>query len=95
MRTMRGHAVPQRTLTTEADCIQLLDQLVNHEQRGIPKDAGAKAGVFDLGRMHRLLADLGDPHKQWPAIHIGGSKGKPLTNISSLHGPQLGTRHHP
>ncbi len=57
----------------------LLSTLVNYEQQGIPANAGsvsAAAGAFDLGRMHRLLAALGDPHLAWPAIHVAGSKGK-------------------
>eukprot|EP00197_Chlamydomonas_leiostraca_P007836 CAMPEP_0202859516 /NCGR_PEP_ID=MMETSP1391-20130828/1591_1 /ASSEMBLY_ACC=CAM_ASM_000867 /TAXON_ID=1034604 /ORGANISM="Chlamydomonas leiostraca, Strain SAG 11-49" /LENGTH=555 /DNA_ID=CAMNT_0049538551 /DNA_START=219 /DNA_END=1883 /DNA_ORIENTATION=+ len=80
LRSMRGHAVVQtQSMSSEATGSDLLDQLVNHEQQGIPKDAGAKGGVFDVGRMHRLLAELGDPHKRWPAVHIAGSKGKGST----------------
>lgn len=29
--------------------------------------------------MHRLLADLGDPQRAWPAAHIAGTKGKGST----------------
>lgn len=32
--------------------------------------------TFDLGRMRRLLAALGDPHIGRPAIHVTGTKGK-------------------
>jgi hypothetical protein len=55
----------------------LLSQLINYEQIGIPKGAGTAGGdaAFDLNRMHRLLAELGDPHKALRAIHIAGSKG--------------------
>jgi dihydrofolate synthase / folylpolyglutamate synthase len=31
---------------------------------------------FDLGRMRRLLERLGNPEKQYPVIHIAGTKGK-------------------
>ena len=31
---------------------------------------------FDLGRVHELMALLGDPHKAYPSIHVAGSKGK-------------------
>ena len=34
---------------------------------------------FELGRMHALAAALGDPHKQFPIIHIAGTKGKGST----------------
>lgn len=55
---------------------EVLRQLVNYEQQGIPKDAGTQAhGHFDVGRMHRLLGRMGDPHKQWPVLHVAGSKG--------------------
>jgi hypothetical protein len=59
------------------DSQDLLSQLINHEQTGIPKGAGTAGAdaAFDLGRMHRLLAKLGDPHKALRAIHIAGSKG--------------------
>lgn len=31
---------------------------------------------FDLGRMHLLLAELGNPHQAYPVVHIAGTKGK-------------------
>jgi dihydrofolate synthase / folylpolyglutamate synthase len=31
---------------------------------------------FGLDRMHALLAELGDPQRQYPAIHVVGTKGK-------------------
>ncbi len=55
---------------------QLLSTLVNWEQKGVPRGAGTSASEdFDLARVRRLLARLGDPHKSWPSIHIAGSKG--------------------
>ncbi|MBI4769551.1 MAG: bifunctional folylpolyglutamate synthase/dihydrofolate synthase [Chloroflexi bacterium] len=32
--------------------------------------------TFDPGRMHALMARLGDPQERYPAIHIAGTKGK-------------------
>ena len=29
--------------------------------------------------MRRLLSRLGDPHKQWAAVHVAGTKGKGST----------------
>ena len=37
------------------------------------------ANTLKLARMRRLLALLGDPHLQVPAVHIAGSKGKGST----------------
>lgn len=34
---------------------------------------------FGLARMHRLLAELGDPHRAQPAIHVVGTNGKSST----------------
>jgi dihydrofolate synthase/folylpolyglutamate synthase len=34
---------------------------------------------FDLGRVERLMALLGDPHRRFKAIHIAGTKGKGST----------------
>ncbi|GFR41137.1 hypothetical protein Agub_g1786, partial [Astrephomene gubernaculifera] len=58
----------------------LLDDLVNYERSGIPAAAGTAASSrFDLGRMHRLLAALGNPHLGLKAVHVAGSKGKGST----------------
>jgi dihydrofolate synthase/folylpolyglutamate synthase len=32
--------------------------------------------VFGLGRVRKLLASLGDPHKAFPCVHVTGSNGK-------------------
>ncbi len=31
---------------------------------------------FDLGRMHALMQRLGNPHRQYPVVHVAGTKGK-------------------
>jgi dihydrofolate synthase/folylpolyglutamate synthase len=31
---------------------------------------------FDLARVHALTASLGNPHQQYPIIHVAGTKGK-------------------
>jgi dihydrofolate synthase/folylpolyglutamate synthase len=46
------------------------------------------ADRFDLGRVHRLLALLGDPHHKYASVHIAGTKGKGSTSAmvaSVLH----------
>lgn len=37
--------------------------------------------TFSLDRMERLLAHVGNPHKELPCIHITGTKGKGSTAI--------------
>lgn len=37
------------------------------------------SGKFDLQRVHDLLALLGNPHRDYPIIHITGTKGKGST----------------
>ncbi|MFH5806610.1 bifunctional folylpolyglutamate synthase/dihydrofolate synthase [Alienimonas sp. DA493] len=43
---------------------------VNYERRPIPPDA------LRLDSVRALLAELGDPHRRVPAVHIAGTKGK-------------------
>ncbi|MGA8574884.1 MAG: folylpolyglutamate synthase/dihydrofolate synthase family protein [Candidatus Cybelea sp.] len=35
---------------------------------------------YKLDRMHALLAELGDPHRVYPTIHVGGTSGKGSTS---------------
>lgn len=35
--------------------------------------------TFELDRIRRLLADLGDPQEAWPAVHVAGTNGKGST----------------
>lgn len=62
------------------DMDAFLAPLRNHERTGVPRGAGSSASDpeqrFDLGRMRRLLATLGDPHVGYPVIHVAGTKGK-------------------
>ena len=39
------------------------------------------ASTFSLDRMEKLLAYVGNPHKELPCIHITGTKGKGSTSI--------------
>src|SRR5262249_60588840 len=36
---------------------------------------------FGLARMQRLLADVGDPQRRYPAIHVVGTNGKTSTTL--------------
>lgn len=42
--------------------------------------AARPAAAAVQGRMHRLLAALGEPHLRWPAVHVAGTKGKGSTS---------------
>ncbi|MDA1127375.1 MAG: bifunctional folylpolyglutamate synthase/dihydrofolate synthase [Chloroflexi bacterium] len=66
--------------------------LVDHE-RNIATGPRQKA-IYDLTRMEALLDRLGSPHRQVPAIHIAGTKGKGSTAAlcdSALHAAGLRT----
>ncbi|PSC74504.1 dihydrofolate synthetase [Micractinium conductrix] len=65
---------------TGGSALDWLARFVNHEQRGVPAAAGTDSDAgFDLGRMRRLLADVGEPQTAWPAVHVAGTKGKGST----------------
>jgi hypothetical protein len=54
----------------------VLESLINWEQKGIPKSAGLSSSKdFDLSQMRNLLRALDNPHLLWPAVHVAGSKG--------------------
>ncbi|TXG71125.1 hypothetical protein EZV62_006060 [Acer yangbiense] len=78
------------------DLMEYLDSLKNHEKSGVPKGAGtdSKDG-FDLGRMRRIMDQLGNPISKFKAIHIAGTKGKGstaafLSNILRAEGYSVG-----
>lgn len=58
-------------LTTYPEALDYLYSRANWETR----PPGTKP-TFELDRIRRLLANLGDPHLQWPAVHVGGTNGK-------------------
>ncbi|KAL0340995.1 UNVERIFIED_CONTAM: Dihydrofolate synthetase [Sesamum radiatum] len=60
--------------------IEYMEKLKNYEKTGVPKGAGTDSGDgFDLGRMRRLLYNLGNPQSKFKAVHIAGTKGKGST----------------
>jgi dihydrofolate synthase/folylpolyglutamate synthase len=60
-----------------AAALQYLYSFIDWE-RGIGYGKGAPAR-FTLGRIEALLRLLDDPHRQFPSVHIAGSKGKGST----------------
>jgi dihydrofolate synthase / folylpolyglutamate synthase len=53
-----------------------LDYLYSFVDFSLTKSSRYSAENFDLGRMHDLVARLGQPHLRYPVIHIAGTKGK-------------------
>lgn len=49
--------------------MEYLEKLKNYEKTGVPKGAGTDSDDgFDLGRMRRLLHNLGNPQSQFKVI---------------------------
>ena len=61
---------------TRASVLAWLDRRINFE-RAVP--AAATPGTFGLARVRRLLAAIGNPHHQFPVVHVAGTKGKGST----------------
>ena len=57
------------------DAVEYINSFINFEK--IPKYQYASA--FKLERMHAILEELGNPHKDLNTIHVAGSKGKGST----------------
>ncbi len=55
---------------------EALDYLYSFVDYGAVRPAQYSAEIFDLQRMVRFLAALGDPQQQYPALHVAGTKGK-------------------
>ncbi len=55
--------------------LEWLDARQDYE-RTPPRSPGT---AFGLGRMRRLLALLGNPHRELPVVHVAGTKGKGST----------------
>jgi dihydrofolate synthase/folylpolyglutamate synthase len=55
---------------------QALDFLYSFIDYGSERSDRYSPDVFELARIKRFLSRLGDPHLQYPAVHIAGTKGK-------------------
>lgn len=60
-----------------------IDYSRSHQENIAPEN-------FELARMERLMAELGNPHLAYPAIHIAGTKGKGSTAALCAAGLQAG-----
>jgi dihydrofolate synthase/folylpolyglutamate synthase len=75
-------------MDTETTYNQALDYLYSFVDYSLKKSAELAKAEFNLERMHQLLAALGDPHKQYPVIHVAGTKGKGSTSALCAAGLQ-------
>jgi dihydrofolate synthase / folylpolyglutamate synthase len=55
---------------------QALDYLYSFIDYSLQRTFSFSDHTFDLGRVHALLALLGDPHRKFAVIHVAGTKGK-------------------
>jgi dihydrofolate synthase/folylpolyglutamate synthase len=55
---------------------QALDYLYSFIDYSLQRTYQYSPHTLDLGRMHKLLSLLGDPHKQYAVVHVAGTKGK-------------------
>ncbi len=55
---------------------EALDYLYSFIDYSLTRNFRNAPEKFDLGRMHALLAKMGDPHRRYPVIHVAGTKGK-------------------
>jgi dihydrofolate synthase/folylpolyglutamate synthase len=63
---------------TYREAIEYLHSLTDYEKKRIERYA---PDALDLSRVDRLLAALGDPHRDYASIHIAGTKGKGSTAV--------------
>ena len=56
---------------TRASALAWLDRRINFE-RAVP--ASAAPGTFGLARVRRLLAIIGNPHHEFPVVHVAGTR---------------------
>ncbi|GMU21897.1 MAG: folylpolyglutamate synthase [Phycisphaerae bacterium] len=64
------------TIRNYQAAINFLDNLSNYEKL---TRVSYNAANFNLARMNRLLASIGNPHKELRSVHIAGTKGKGST----------------
>jgi dihydrofolate synthase / folylpolyglutamate synthase len=58
---------------------EALDYLYSFVDYSLTRSFRYTPDKFDLGRMETFLSLLGNPHQQYPVIHIAGTKGKGST----------------
>jgi dihydrofolate synthase/folylpolyglutamate synthase len=66
-------------MDTETAYNQALDYLYSFVDYSLKKASELARAEFNLERMFALLEKLGNPHHDFPAIHVAGTKGKGST----------------
>ena len=64
----------------EAAYQSTLDYLYSFVDYSLTRSLRYSPEKFDLGRMAVLAAALGSPHRQYPVVHVAGTKGKGSTS---------------
>jgi len=67
---------PGHPFATFQEALDFLEKAIDYEKRTAVKYTDKN---FNLSRMNALLAELGDPHRAYAVVHIGGTKGKGTT----------------
>ena len=80
---MEFSADDHRTLSRFHDAVRRTDALIERGQPPVGKSqAEIRARAEQrLANVRSLLADLGDPHRAYPVVHIGGTSGKGSTSV--------------
>ncbi|MEI7988191.1 MAG: folylpolyglutamate synthase/dihydrofolate synthase family protein, partial [Chloroflexota bacterium] len=60
---------------------QSLDYLYSFIDYSLQRMFRASPERFDMGRMHALMAAIGNPHQSYPVIHVAGTKGKGSVSV--------------
>ena len=63
-------------MNVEAEYQRTLDYLYSFVDYSLTRVSRWSAAQFDLGRMERLMDALGRPERNYPALHVAGTKGK-------------------
>ncbi len=67
----------EETMLTYEAALDYIYRFTDYEQKSATRYAPEN---FDLARMERLLAQLGNPHREFSCVHVAGTKGKGSTS---------------
>jgi dihydrofolate synthase/folylpolyglutamate synthase len=63
----------------EVEYQEILDYLYSFVDYSLTRNLRYTPEKFDLNRMRKLMENLGNPHHQYPVVHVAGTKGKGST----------------
>lgn len=76
LRTGARKKAPGASIRNYQSALNFLDSVANYEKM---TRVGYNTNNFNLARMNRLLAAIGNPHRSLKSVHIAGTKGKGST----------------